>query len=363
MNVFQNKIMQNNRKDIRTLTFEELEDFFIKNSEKKFRVKQVYEWLWKKPVASFDDMSNISKATRELLKQHFDIFRIKTNSSYISIDGTIKTAFELHDGKLIEGVYIPSENTKTACISTQVGCAMNCKFCATASLGFDRNLLAWEIYDQVVEINKQSILETEMPLSNIVIMGMGEPLLNYDNVIRAIHFITHKDGLGMSPRRITLSTVGVPNMIQKMADDKVRFNLAVSLHSANDEKRTKMIPANKKMPIEKLSEALKYFTTKTNSIVTIEYILFKGINDSIADLKALIRFCSDFHCKVNLIEYNNTDNMEFKKSEESAKNLFIEYLENKNIVVNLRKSRGQDINAACGQLANKIKTRNHSINE
>lgn len=345
--------MSNKKKDIRALTKDQLRDFFENNGDKAFRGNQVYEWLWSKGAHSFDDMTNISKATRKMLEENFVINHIHVDQMQRSNDGTIKNAVRLHDGLVVESVLIPTPTRTTACVSSQVGCSLDCKFCATARLKRMRNLNPDEIYDQVVAIDKESRLYHNRPLSNIVFMGMGEPLMNYNNVIKAIDKITSSDGLGMSPKRITLSTSGVPKMIKKMADDQVRFKLAVSLHSAIEEVRTSIMPFNETFPLSDLREALEYWYEKTKSRVTYEYVVWKGINDRQEDIDALIRFCMYIPCKVNLIEYNPIDDGAFQQAAEASIDKYICALENKGIVVNVRRSRGKDIDAACGQLANK----------
>ncbi|MFL0144864.1 23S rRNA (adenine(2503)-C(2))-methyltransferase RlmN, partial [Tenacibaculum maritimum] len=270
-----------------------------------------------------------------------------------SKDGTVKNAVRLHDGLVVESVLIPTETRTTACVSSQVGCSLDCKFCATARLKRMRNLNPDEIYDQVAAINQESLLYHNRKLTNIVFMGMGEPLMNYKNVITSIEKITSPEGLGMSPKRITVSTSGVPKMIQKMADDEVKFNLAVSLHSAIDEVRTAIMPFNSKMNLESLKEALIYWYEKTKRMVTYEYVVWDGINDRKEDIEALIKFCKYIPCKVNLIEYNPIDDGAFQQASSAAINNYISNLEMHDIVVNVRRSRGKDIDAACGQLANK----------
>ncbi len=338
--------------DIRDLSLKDVESFFINNKQKAFRAKQVYEWLWQKHVSSFDEMTNISKEIRNLLTQNFLLNHIKIKNLQKSADKTIKTAFELSDGGIIEGVLIPERKRATACISSQVGCKLACEFCATGHLGFKRNLTVAEIYDQVFFI-KQQAEENNLLFSNIVFMGMGEPLLNYDNVLSAINIITSKQGLAMSNSRITLSTSGINKMIKKLADDNVRFNLAVSLHSANNEKRSQLMPINRTNPLNELAESLKYFYTKTQNRITFEYLLLKDVNDGIIDAKELAVFCKNVPCKVNIIEFNPIDNSRLRKSTKEKTEIFVNYLEKKNIIVNIRRSRGKDIDAACGQLANK----------
>jgi 23S rRNA (adenine2503-C2)-methyltransferase len=339
------------QKDIRSLSYSEIETFFLSSGEKKFRAKQVYEWLWKKSCRSFDEMTNIPKETREKLREEFTFQIVTIHTTLVSKDGTMKNIFRLYDGFLVEGVLIPSGRRTTACISSQVGCALGCNFCATGTLGFSRNLTSAEIYDQVVLLNRQSQQHFGASLSNIVYMGMGEPLLNYEQVIRSVEKITSDEGLGFSPQRITISSVGIPKMIVKMADDRAKYHFALSLHVANDKKRNDIIPVNKNFPLEMLTDALKYYHQKTGKRFTIEYILFRDFNDSIEDARELAAFCKSFPVKINLIEYNSTHSQNFHKSQEARLSAFKEFLETKNLVVNVRNSRGEDIAAACGQLA------------
>jgi len=341
------------KQDIRALSKAELRDFFVSNGQKAFRGNQVYAWLWQKSVHSFDDMTNLSKETRQFLSQNFVINHIKVDSLQRSNDGTIKNAIKLHDGLIVESVLIPTDSRTTACVSSQVGCSLNCTFCATARLKRMRNLNPDEIYDQVAVINQQSLLYHRHKLSNIVFMGMGEPLLNYKNVLAAIDKITSDDGLAMSPKRITLSTVGLPKMIKKLADDGAKFNLAVSLHAALDSVRSKMMPINEVSPIADLLASLLYWYAKTHSRITFEYVVWKGINDDQKSINALVKLCKKVPVKVNLIEYNAIDDGGFKKASYEAIQNYVNCLEDNNIVVNVRRSRGQDIDAACGQLANK----------
>ncbi|NHN26452.1 23S rRNA (adenine(2503)-C(2))-methyltransferase RlmN [Flavobacterium jejuense] len=345
--------MQTTKKDIRALTKEQLRDFFVANGDKSFRGNQVYEWLWSKRAHSFEDMTNVSKETRAMLEANFVINHIKVDTMQRSEDGTVKNAVRLHDDLIVESVLIPTKTRTTACVSSQVGCSLDCNFCATARLKRMRNLEPGEIYDQVAAIDNESRLYFDRPLSNIVFMGMGEPLMNYPNVIKAIDMITSPEGLGMSPKRITVSTSGVSKMIKKMADDEVKFKLAVSLHSAIEETRNHIMPFTKSFPLEDLREALEYWYKKTKSKVTYEYVVWKGINDDKASINALVKFCKYVPCKVNLIEYNPIDDGEFQQASEKATEDYIKALEKNNIIVKVRRSRGKDIDAACGQLANK----------
>lgn len=341
------------KKDIRKLSLAQLEEFFLSVGEKKFRGKQVYEWLWNKSLKNFDDMSNLSKPVREKLKERFTINHIQVDLMQHSTDGTIKNAVKLYDDKIVESVLIPTSKRITACISSQVGCSLDCNFCATARLKRMRNLNADEIYDQVVAIKEEAETYFQRPLTNIVFMGMGEPLLNYANVLQAIEKITSPEGLGMAPKRITLSTVGIAKMIRKLADDGVKFNLALSLHSAINETRSRLMPVNEFNPIEDLAEALKYWYAITKRKVTYEYVIWEGINDDEDHARALAKFCRHIPSKVNLIQYNPIDEEEFRQASPERLDMYVRILEERGIVVKVRKSRGQDIDAACGQLANK----------
>lgn len=339
--------------DIRSLSLDQIKNFFLENGHQEYRADQVYSWLWEKSALNFEQMTNLSKSIRAILKENFVINHIKVETIQKSKDGTIKNAVKLFDDLLVECVLIPTKNRITACISSQVGCSLNCKFCATSKLKRMRNLNPDEIYDQVALISDQSRDYYNRPLTNIVFMGMGEPLMNYNNVIQSIKMITSKKGLGMSPRRIVVSTSGVPKMIKKMADDNVKFKLAVSLHSAIDNVRTSIMPFNEKLKLSELKLALQYWYSKTKRIITYEYVIWKGINDTIEDAKALVDFCKFAPSKVNIIQYNSIDNDEFIQASKSNIDLYQNILEKNNINVTVRKSRGQDIDAACGQLANK----------
>jgi 23S rRNA (adenine2503-C2)-methyltransferase len=345
--------MQTERKDIRSLSKDQIREFFVANNDKAFRGNQVYEWLWSKGAHRFEDMTNIAKTTRNLLEEHFVINHIKVDTMQRSEDGTVKNAVRLHDGLVVESVLIPTNTRTTACVSSQVGCSLDCNFCATARLKRMRNLEPAEIYDQVLAIDKESRLYYNHPLSNIVFMGMGEPLMNYNNVLKAIEMITSEEGLGMSPKRIMVSTSGIPKMIKKLADDEVKFKLAVSLHSAIDEIRAQIMPFSSNFPLADLRESLEYWYRKTKSKISYEYVVWKGINDNKTSIDALVKFCKYVPCKVNLIEYNPIDDGEFQQASEESINAYISALENSGIVVKVRRSRGKDIDAACGQLANK----------
>ena len=342
------------KKDIRELSQEELEQFFLENNQQKFRIKQLNEWLWEKGANSFDQMSSLSKDLRELLNEKFEFKSAKIDQEFKSTDGTIKFSFKLFDDKLVEGVLIPSKKRVTACISSQIGCSLDCTFCATGTMGLSRNLSSSEIFDQVFKLNEESERNYGRSLTNIVFMGMGEPLLNYNNLLKAIHHITSEKGMGVSPRRITVSTAGLSKQIIKLADDEVKFNLAISLHSAIDEIRSEIMSINNAINLQTLKESIRYFYEKTNNRVTYEYILFKDLNDDLNAARRLAAFCRISPCKVNLIEYNTVDGFDFEKSTKENTEGFIEFLEHRNIIVHLRKSKGKDIDAACGQLVNKL---------
>ena len=342
------------KKNIRELTLAELKDFFIEHKYPSFRANQVYEWLWKKSVSYFSEMRNVSKEIIELLDEAFIIQHLQITESQKSADRTIKSAFKLFDENNVEGVLIPTKSRITACISSQVGCSLSCKFCATGKLDRLRNLNVDEMYDQVFMLNELAQKNYQKKLSNIVYMGMGEPLLNYRNVINSIEKITSNDGLGMSPKRITVSTAGIAKLIKKLGDDEVKFNLALSLHAANDKKRDYIMPINEQNSLESLKEAIIYFYEKTGTRLTYEYIIFKGFNDEITDAIELAQFARITPCKINIIEYNPIDDGEFQQAKREKVDAFITYLESKNLIVNVRRSRGKDIDAACGQLVNKL---------
>lgn len=340
--------------NIRDLSKEELIEFFDHMGEKKFRAQQVYEWLWQKHAHSFADMTNLSKDLRQKLGEQFSFPALAVDATQYSSDGTIKSRFRTHDGHLVEGVLIPTDERKTACVSSQIGCSLSCKFCATGYMDRKRNLNFDEIYDEVVLINQQSERVYDKKLSNIVFMGMGEPLLNYKNVLKAIEKISSPDGLGMSPRRITVSTAGVAKQIRQLGDDQVRFKLALSLHAANDLKRNEIMPINDTNNIKALIDALNYFYKQTGNEITFEYILFKNFNDSIKDADELIKIYRQVPADlVNIIEYNPIDAADFAKPDEKTIEAFMQHLDRNRVNARLRKSRGKDIDAACGQLANK----------
>lgn len=339
--------------DIRELSLDEIKTLVADLGEKPYRAKQLWEWLWKKKARSFDDMSDLPKAFRAALAERTVMRPLTLVEEQRSQDGTVKCAFKTWDGHVVEGVLIPTPTRLTACISSQIGCSLTCSFCATGKLKRIRNLDAAEIVDQVVLIDALAHKYYKEGLTNIVYMGMGEPLLNYANTLRSAERITAEDGLGMGARRITVSTAGIAKMIRKLADDGARFNLALSLHAANDEKRDRIMPINEQNSLTDLKDALRYYTRVTRRDVTFEYILLKGFNDSLADAQELVKYASDVHAKVNLIEYNPIDAGGYGRTDAKDAEAFQQYLDKKGIVARIRRSRGRDIDAACGQLANK----------
>src|SRR5687767_1660232 len=347
-------MLKTSARNIRQLSLADIEQYFETLGEKKFRAKQGYEWLWQKQAQHFDAMTNLSKELRNKLKEDFTLPALTIDTIQNSSDGTIKTRFKTHEGHLVEGVLIPTEERKTVCVSSQIGCSLSCRFCATGYMDRKRNLEFDEIYDQVVMINQQSEKEYAKKITNIVFMGMGEPLLNYKNVLKAIEKITSPDGLGMSPRRITVSTAGVSKQIRQLGDDKVRFKLALSLHAANDKKRHEIMPINDTNNIKSLVDALNYFYKQTGNEITLEYILFNNFNDTLKDADELIKIYRQVPADlINIIEYNPIDFADYTKSSEEKTQAFINYLEKNKVNARLRRSRGKDIDAACGQLANK----------
>ncbi len=339
--------------DIRSLSEDQIIEFFEQKGFDSYRGKQVYEWIWKKSTYSFDEMTNLSKDLRFMLDTNFVINHIEVDKIQKSSDGTIKNAVKLFDDYTVESVLIPTNDRTTACVSSQVGCSLDCKFCATSKLKRMRNLNPDEIYDQVVTINNQSLKYFKRPLSNIVFMGMGEPLMNYNNLIESIEKISSDKGLNMSQKRIVVSTSGIPKMIKKLADEDLKVNLALSLHSALEETRNKIMPFSTKFSLEDIKESLLYWYSKTKRRITFEYIVWKGINDSVDDINALVNYCKSIPSKVNLIEYNSIGDENFTSASQSMIDLYKDLLEKNKITVTVRRSRGKDIDAACGQLANK----------
>ena len=345
--------MSNENDDIRSISFDKLNNFIQKNNFPSYRSNQIFNWINKSTLRSFDDMTNIPKSLVKLLKENFVINITNILSKQVSNDSTIKFAIKLHDNLVVESVLIPSGNRVTACVSSQVGCSLDCGFCATSKLLRMRNLHSYEIFDQIMILNSQSLKNYSLPISNIVFMGMGEPLLNYKNVIESIKLITSENGIKISNKKITLSTSGISKMIIKMSDDNIKFNLAVSLHSAVEETRNMIMPFSKSFPLDKLINSLDYWYKKTKRKVTFEYLIWKGINDDLEHIEALVKICKRIPSKVNLIEYNSIDSPTFKKADDFWVDNYLKILKKNKIPVSVRRSRGKDINAACGQLANK----------
>ena len=345
--------MSKNLDDIRSISIESLEVILLKNKFPHYRSKQIKNWTTKIDIKSFDEMSNLPKELIIFLKKNFTLNHAAILSTQKSSDETVKYAIKLHDGLVIESVLIPSNNRITACVSSQVGCSLDCNFCATSRLKRMRNLESYEIFDQVMILNKESIIHFSSSISNIVFMGMGEPLLNYKNVIESIDHITSDYGIGLSYKKITVSTSGISKMIKKMADDSVKFNLAVSLHSAIDETRNKIMPFSKSFPLKDLFESLDYWYEKTKRRITFEYLIWNNINDDYNHINKLVSICKRIPSKINLIEYNSIGNPNFELADEIWINNYLNVLKDNKIPVSIRRSRGKDIQAACGQLANK----------
>ncbi len=343
------------KKDIRQLQLAELQEVMKDLGQARFRAKQVYEWLWQKSARSFTEMTNLSKDLRQQMEENFVINSITEDKVQHSSDGTVKTRYRLHDGHLIESVLIPvpADNRFTVCVSSQVGCSLSCKFCATGQMKRLRNLDAAEIYDQVVMVNQQCLEKFGHPLTNIVYMGMGEPLLAYKPVLESIEKITSPEGLNMAPRRITVSTAGIAKMIRRLADDATKVNLALSLHAADDVKRDDIMPINEQNNLSVLMDSLEYFYQQTRNRISYEYIAFQDFNDSLDDARNLLKLCKRFPVRVNIIEYNPIDGADFRKATAHRIDDFAKLLRDNGVMVTIRRSRGKDIDAACGQLANK----------
>lgn len=341
--------------DIRDLSVPEIKKYLEEQGEPSYRASQIYQWLWKYGVVSFDEMTNLPLSLRQKLKVDFGILTMTADITQQSVDGTVKFRFVLQDGHKIESVLIPvpRDNRYTVCVSSQVGCSLACVFCATGQMKRERNLSAAEIYEQVFKVNQYCQAHFDHPLTNIVYMGMGEPLLSYKNVKRSIELINSDTGMNMATWRITISTAGIARMIRKMADDGLQCKLALSLHAAIDHKRDRIMPINTNDNIAQLMDALQYYFTKTRHRLTFEYILFHELNDTEEDADALARLCRTFPVTVNLLEYNPVDGVTLIKSSDDRIDRFIRMMADRRVPVTVRRSRGKDIDAACGQLANK----------
>ena len=349
------------KKNIKGLTLAELQVFVEELGEKKYRAAQLYGWLYAKAAQRFDEMTDISKDFRTVLSQISCISNLQAATQSVSTDSTIKYLFRLNDDLAIESVLIPStkksseeEKRLTLCVSTQVGCPLDCKFCATGTIGFTRNLSAGEIVDQVIQVQRNS----RKRITNLVYMGMGEPMLNYENVMKSIEIINDDHGLNIGARHITISTAGYADKIRQLADEERPVKLALSLHSLDNEKRISLMPITKKFSVDELIQALEYYYHKTRRRPTFEYILFDGFNDTAADIKSFVKLCRRIPCKVNLIPFHSIAFMHPSGLGASLKptlapriEVFAEALRASDITVMVRRSSGQDINAACGQLA------------
>lgn len=344
---------------LKGLTLRELKDFFEVLGEKRFRGEQVFEWLYGHMVEDFDNMDNIPKYLRKKLKTFCEIMTLKLHSVEESkFTGTRKYIFETHDNHKIESVIIPEAKRTTLCISTQVGCPLDCKFCATGLMGYKRNLTAGEIFDQFLLTSKDY---TKSTITNIVYMGMGEPLLNFNNTLKSLQIFAEEKTRGISLKKITVSTAGIPQKIVELADSKIRVKIAFSLHSLFDETRNKLMPINKKYSLSENFEAIRYYVNQTETRVTFEYVMFKDLNDREDDFYALLKLCKSFPCKLNIIPFNSISHMfpsgfaaELKPSPKLRIDEFVKRLRENNITVIVRYTQGSDISAACGQLAYKL---------
>jgi 23S rRNA (adenine2503-C2)-methyltransferase len=341
--------------NIRTLSADDLKSSLISLGQPAFRASQVYHWLWGQYVLDFSEMSNIGKAMQEVLTQNFISQKTKITQLQKSQDETIKVGFETYDGHAIEGVLIPTDSRVTICISSQIGCSLACTFCATGLMKRVRNLFAFEIYDQVKLMQELALQHYKRPITNIVYMGMGEPLLNLDEVVKSI-FLLHDEahGLNFSYKRITISTSGIVRGIQKLTELKIPINLALSLHAPNNALRTQIMDINKSNPLEEVVEALDSFYNLTQNKISFEYVLLRGINDSLEQAAELVALCRKVPAFVNIIEFNRVEGISYSKSDTPTKTSFVTYLREKGITCKIRRSRGKDIDAACGQLANKL---------
>jgi 23S rRNA (adenine2503-C2)-methyltransferase len=345
--------MSSKKIDIRSLKKNELIKFLNDFNYEPYRAQQILSRLNSQQIDSFEKITNIPKDLIQLLDENFFLSNTLIHQFQKSSDLTFKFSIKLHDNLIIEAVLIPTEKRITACVSSQVGCSLDCNFCATSRLKRIRNLESYEIYDQIMLLNNESLKSFSKPISNIVFMGMGEPLLNYNNVIHSIDLITGNQGLGISKKKITLSTSGIFKMIKKMADDNVKFNLAISLHSAIEETRNQIMPFSKSFPLKKLIDSLEYWYLKTKIKITFEYLVWKDINDDFEHINALVKICKRIPSKVNLIEYNSINDERFISADQTWIDNYVNSLRENNIQVSVRRSRGKDIDAACGQLANK----------
>lgn len=329
------------------MTEPELECVLSALGEKPYRARQLYQWLYQKNARSFDEMTNLAKVLRLKLAAAYQINCVQQRQAIVSqLDGSVKYLWQLSDGLMVESVYMVEERRRTVCLSSQVGCSMGCAFCATGLMGLKRNLTAGEIVDQLIVINSQQA----EPVTNIVFMGMGEPLLNYDNVMQAARIFNSEAGAGVAARRITISTAGLVPQIERFTVERQPYKLAVSLNATTDEQRSQILPINKKYPLKKLLPALQNYTRTMRKRVTFEYVMLAGFNDTIADARRLVKLLSPLPCKLNLIPYNENPYFAFKTPGEETINAFIREVYRAPFAVTVRRSKGLDIAAACGQL-------------
>ena len=332
--------------NIKSFTFDELKQEMISLGEKPFRAEQIFKWVHQENVTSFDDMTNLSKEFREKLKEKYTINNFNIIRKLESKDGTKKFLFDVLDGNAIESVLMQYKYGYSICVSSQVGCRMGCKFCASTGIPFSRSLEAGEIVEQILAVQR----EENVRISNIVFMGIGEPLDNYDNVIKAINIINHPKGLNIGTRHISISTSGVVPNIYRLANENIQCTLSISLHSSNNEKRSEMMPVNKMYPIEQLMEACRDYIKVTNKRISFEYALAKDSNDNLQDAKDLVKLLKGMLCHVNLIPINKIENGKYSKSTNDNIIKFRDYLNDNGIVATIRRELGSDIDAACGQL-------------
>ena len=335
--------------NIKDYNLEELKEILIDLGEKPYRAEQIFKWIMQENVTSFDDMSNIPIELRNKLKEKFDLHIFNILQKQVSKDGTKKYLFDVLDGNAIESVLMEYKHGFTICVSSQIGCKMGCKFCASTGVKFSRNLTAGEIVEQLLAIQR----DENIKISNLVFMGIGEPLDNYDNVMKAIAILNNPKGINMGARHISISTSGLVPRIYELADKNIQCTLSISLHSANNEKRSQMMPVNKVYNIEELMKACKYYTEKTNKRISFEYALAKENNDNLADAKELVKLLRGMLCHVNLIPINKIENGKYSKSTNENILKFRDYLNEKGIVATIRRELGSDIDAACGQLRKK----------
>ena len=335
--------------NIYNVTLDELISFFLSHGEKKYRAEQVFEWLYRKRVKSFDDMTNLNNQTKELLKAHFCFEFLKFKETYQALDGTIKYLFELKDHNLIETVLMSHNYGYSICVTSEVGCKMGCAFCASGELGFIRVLDVAECVLQILMVDDLLKAKNER-ISNVVVMGIGEPFDNYDNLMKFLRIINYPKGLEIGARHITVSTSGIVPMITKFAKEDLQINLAISLHAPNNELRNQLMKINKVYPIEDLIESVREYLRITNRRVTFEYILIKGVNDSLKEAEELGRLLKGLNCYVNLILYNEIATKSFKQTDADTAQKFLKYLLDHNITTTFRKGLGSGVYAACGQL-------------